>query len=365
MTKLDNMVRFIPSILRPDSNPNVRGLLSAWASGDDDIVVQIGATKDQIFIKNADGSFLDLLGSNVGVFRDPNFSLTDSTFRNLIPILSYKPKQVVNTIQLVLDVFFGVGNSDVFEVNPNEVVIRIPATIPGVRELKGAFHLNSYSGDVVSIDTTFNTITVDFEDTTQVIQIDEFANSLFGQNQDNATILSNTGGTTGVILQFSTTADLTVFNTTDKFNVAVPTYQGSFLPDTTAAFTLRSLRGTLGQTITAGDSFPILQMNDASNIPDTIGNIVLSFGIGIQEGPIQYFSRPNNTTLFIDPAFVFAFSHVVDEPINVALVPYQVPKTNGADYSIYLSNITSSVTLAQQLVRSIVAAGVVIRTILT
>ena len=364
MAKLDNMVRFIPDILKPNNNPNIRGLLTAWAEGDDDVVSQIDAAKDQVFIKNAAGSFLDLLGSNVGVFRNPEFTLSDDTFRNLIPILSYKPKQVINTIQLVLDVFFGVGNSSVFEVNPNEVVIRIPSTIPGVRGLKGAFHLNSYSGNIVSIDSIFNTITVDFEDSTQSIQIDEFANSLFGQNQDNATILSNTAGTTNVVLQFSTIADLTVFSTVDKFNIAVPDYKGSYIPDTTASFTLRSLRGPLGQTITAGQSFTILQMVDSSNIPDDVGDLILNFGTNTQEGPISYFSRPNNTTLFIDPAFVFVNDHAMNEPVNLALVPYQIPNIDGSDYSIYLSNTTSSVTLAQDIVKSIVAAGVVIRTIL-
>ena len=106
MAKLDNMVRFLPDVLRPTINPNTRGLLTAWASSDDTIVTQIDAAKDQIFVKNADFNFLDLLGSNVGVFRNPDFNLPDDTFRNLIPLLSYSPKQVKNTIQLVLDVFF-------------------------------------------------------------------------------------------------------------------------------------------------------------------------------------------------------------------------------------------------------------------
>lgn len=361
MAKLDNMVRFMPDVLEPNNNPNTRGLLSAWATEDDEVVAQIQAAKDQIYPITAEGKFLDLLGSNVGVFRNPDFKLVDSVFRQLIPALSFNPKQTRETIVEVLDIFFGVGNTLVFEVNPSEIVIQIPSTIPGQRNLAGAFHLNSYSGTVTTIDNVFKTITVDFDDSTQSIQVDELSNALFGQILENKTIISNTAGTTGVVLQFSAGDDLSVFSGTGDFIAAVLDYQGSYMHDPTSAFTLRSLRGKLNQTITAGQSFLFLQMVDSSQIPNETGKFILNYGTDTQEGPIDYFSRPNNSSIFIDSSFVFASNHVANEPINVAAVPTVAPNIDGTDYSIYLSDVVSSITLAQQIIRSIVAAGVVVR----
>lgn len=349
--------------MRPTINPNIRALLTAWAEGDDDVIAQISAAKDQLFVQTALSSFLDLLGSNVGVFRNPTFNLSDDTFRDLIPVLSYSPKQVKDTIIQILDIFFGTGNSSCKEINPNEIVIIIPSTIPGNKELRGSFHLTSYDGLVDSIDTTFNTITIDLNDTTQSLQFDELKNGTFGQNQDSATILSSASGTTNVLLQFATTADLTVFTAGNEFNMVAVGYQGSFLPDPNAAFTLRSLRGVLGQSITAGQSFSILQMTDASNIPDNVGSIIMNFGRNTQDGPIDYFSRPNNSALFIDPSFVFVNDHSSGEPVNLIEVPYVDPNVDGTDYSIYLANVTSSVVLAQQIIQTVVAAGVVVRVI--
>lgn len=363
MTKIENMVRFVPDVLKPTINPNVRALLTAWAEGDDDIVAQISAAKDQLFVQTALASFLNLLGSNVGVFRDPIFNLSDDTFRDLIPVLSYAPKQVKDTITQVLDIFFGVGNTICREINPNEIVIVIPSTIPGNKELRGSFHLTSYNGTVDSIDTVFNTITIDLGDTTQSLQVNELANSIFGQNQDSLTILSNTAGTTGVVLQFATTADLIVFTAGNEFNMVAVNYQGSFMADPNAAFTLRSLRGVLGQSITAGQSFSILQMTDASNIPDDVGSIIMNFGRTTEDGPVDYFSRPNNSALFIDPSYIFTSDHSSGEPVNLIEIPYVDPNIDGTDYPIYLANVTSSVVLAQSIIQSIVAAGVVVRVI--
>lgn len=337
----------------------------AWADGDDNVVAQIAAAKDQLFIQTAVSSFLDSLSSNVGVFRDPTFNLADDTFRNLVPVLSYSPKQVKDTIVQVLDIFFGAGNTICREINPNEIVVVIPPTIPGSRKLKGSFHLTSYNGAIDSIDTVLNIIIVDLYDSTQSLQVNELQSAIFGRNNDSVTILSNGGGTTGVELQFASTADLTIFTAGNEFNIAPIGYQGSFIADPNAAFTLRNLRGKVAQSITAGQSLLVLQMTDALSIPNDIGNVIMNFGKNTEEGPISYFSRPNDTSLFIDPSYVFQNDHSSGEPVNLIEIPYVDPNVDGTDYSIYLSDVTSSVLLAQNIIESIVAAGVVIRIIFT
>lgn len=170
MSKITSIKRFMPNLFRPDSNINIKALLEAIGGSDDDVVTQIANAKEQIFVISAVSSFLDTLGSNVGVERtsDPTeFYFTDNLFRQLIPLLSYHPKQIKETMQGILDAFFGVGHPDVgmYEINPSEVVVTMPATLPIIRdELIGTTHFHSHGGWITNIDNTAKTITVNFDD---------------------------------------------------------------------------------------------------------------------------------------------------------------------------------------------------------
>jgi len=363
MAKLSKMQRFLPGLYRPTTNVNIRGLLNAWATEDDLIVQAVTDAKEQIFVQTAQLNFLDSLGSNVGVFRPTDFNLADAQYRALIPILSFRPKQVITTIQKVLDVFFGVGNPTVqiSEINPNEIVIQIPSSVPALRRtLLGAQHFHALSGTITNVDNILKEITIDLEESTKVLKVDELDQGFIGQGNNSAAIISNTAGTTSVVLQFSALLDLSVF-TTARFTMTMTNYQGSFLHDPTAAFTTTKQRGVLGQTITKATLNPTVTMTDASGIPDAVGKVVFNFGKTTQEGPIDYFGRPNNTTLLIDPVFTFANTHSSGEPVNVVVAPVQSPNKDGRDFSIYLVGVTAARLLAQQIIRDLSAAGVIVR----
>jgi hypothetical protein len=102
-------------------------------------------------------------------------------------------------------------------------------------------------------------------------------------------------------------------------------------------------------------------MQDASMIPDAQGRLVFNLGHNNEEADIKYFGRPNNTTLLIDPLYNFVQNHAIGEGVNVIVKPYRVPRIDGSDYSIYLVGVVAARLLAQRIVESIVAAGVVIR----
>jgi hypothetical protein len=367
MAKLDKMIRFIPGLYNPDLNPNTRGLLYAWAEEDDNIVQQIQNAKEQIFIKTARLQYLDALGSNVGVFRPTEFNLADASFRNLIPALSFYPKQVVPTIIAILNVFYGENNPrvSVNEINPNEVVIQIPSSVPALRrDLRGSLHLHAYNGSIVSVDNILKEMVVDFNED-KVLQTDELAFATIGQGLNETVVLSNSAGTTGVVLQFPASADLSAYNIGENINGVINSYPGAFMPDPTSTFTTTRNRGVLGQDVNIGQIIPTLTMSDASGIPNTPGQVVFSFGRNNQEGPIEYFGRPNNTTLLLSPTYIFQKEHLTGEAINVTVLPYQNPDINGTDYSIYLVGVTAARLLAQQIVNSVTAAGVVIRWIVS
>lgn len=364
MAKLQNMSRFVPGFFKPTLNPNVRGLLYAWSSEDDRIVQAAQDAKEQLFVKYAQLQYLDALGSNVGVFRPSTFGLGDAQYRQLIPALSYYPKQVVPTISKVLEVFYGENNPRVFikEVNPNEIVIQIPSSVPALRRsVKGSLHFHNYSGVITAIDNIGKTMTVNLDGDTKNLKVDELSSAKIGQDSYSEIILSNTAGSTGVVFQFSIGANLSVFSL-GRYNIAnVKNYPGSFLPDPRRSFTATLQRGKLGQSITAGNIHPTLLMTDASNIPDSPGRIIFNLGRGNEEADVKYFGRPNNTTLLIDPSYNFSRDHSIGEMVNVIVKPYRNPNVDGTDYSTYLVGVTAARILAQQIVKSIVAAGVVIR----
>jgi len=357
------MQRFVPALYKPSVNVNIRGLLYAWAGEDDALVQAVQDAKEQIYVLTAQLRFLDALGANVGVFRPTVFNLTDTLFRRLIPALSFYPKQVIPTIKTVLDIFYEENNPKVkvHEINENQIEIQIPSSIPALRRgLRGAQHFHSYSGTIVSVDNVLKEIVIDLEDDTKVLKVDEVQDGLLGTPDAGDIILSNTAGTTGVTLQFGAASDLSAFVPTARFMMTNPRYPGSYIPDPSATFTLTKNRGRLGQVITSGDLVPNLTMQDASNIPDAPGRLCFNFGKPTEESLVRYLGRPNNTTLLLDPAYMFINDHAVGEWVNMVVVPYQKPNKNGTDYSVYLVGIEAARLLAQQIVESLVASGVVV-----
>jgi hypothetical protein len=370
MAKFDKMANFVPGLFNPYNNTYVRGLLYAWSSEDDKIIEAVKNAKEQLFVKYAQLRFLDSLGSNVGVFRPATVNLADAQYRELIPALSFRPKQVVSTIKKVLDVFFGQNNPRVFvkEVNPNEIFIQIPSSVPSLRrELRGSHHFRACSGVIQSIDLLNREMVVDFDAPfpydSKDYQEDELRDAEFGQgNLRRIKIMSNSSGRLGVILQFPLGIDVSVFTVGARFNIAnVPNYLGSFIPDLRRPYTVRSLRGTLGQNIVAGNIYTILTMSDASSVPDQPGRLIFNFGRSGEEADIKYFGRPNNTTLLIDPAYTFQKNHSIGDMVNVISKPYNKPSIEGDDFSVYLVGVTAARILAQRIVESVVAAGVVVR----
>lgn len=362
--KLVKMQRHVPSVFRPTANINVKGLLESWATEDDLVVAAIFDAKEQLYVTTAQLDYLDALANNVGVFRPQFFNLSDTLFRQLVPLLSYHPKQVVPTIYSVLEIFFGTANPDILvnEISPNELNIQIPSAIVSFRRgLKGSTHLHNYDGTITAIDnSTAKLITVDIAGDSKILELDELAGGYLGQGNESEEILTSTAGSTGVEFHFSQGADLTRF-ATGQFNATHPTYIGSYLPNPDALYTVTKLSGVLGENLSSGTSSPgLLVMTDASEIPDASGYISIDFGGQNEELGIAYYSRPNNGALSIDPAYTFLNDHIAGEMVNVVIRPYREPRVNGDDYSAYLADVLFARVLAQEIVESLVAAGVVI-----
>lgn len=105
-SKYDRLRTNIPAIYQAQVNRYISGLLKAWAEGDEGVAQAIAETKAQLFVATASGEYLDRLGSNVGVARPSSLGINDVNFRDLVPALSFAPKQLRDAIQKLLEIWY-------------------------------------------------------------------------------------------------------------------------------------------------------------------------------------------------------------------------------------------------------------------
>lgn len=592
MNKFERMLRALPSFYRAEVNTVIRGLLQSWAVGDDEINIQIQNTKDQLFVRTGEGRFLNALGSNVGVDRSPDLGIDDPDFQNLIPVLSFYPKQVRETIIALLDVFWGPlftrpnvnsGNTEnfdfgpettpagtatflknnrtvigvgtnftvsispgdyikptaasgyqyvkvarvlsatslelsvpwpndpaisttlkkapirnleymvdskvsktlrfkpyafdditditvqelvdfinsevehstlitaslfndpisgnklnlrtntpglqgsiqilggdandptrlnfdllihretkanVIEINPNEVIINIPSSVPVLRRtLRGSAHPKGTKTEIFSNEEVFDfsgsptsTLTIDVDGSPYTVTftnatdfqnpakvtaqevaavisdqldfLDAFAKSPFnykrvGLRTTNGSLeYQVTGGTANVILGFSTALQ-------QDPDLIIDGYPSSYVFDPTGqAFTVTGINSELTSTVSEGSVSSTISLADASDFPNAPGKFILNFGKSNQEGPISYNSRPNNATLLIDASYTFTKTHLSGSKVNFVEDQPTIPRVTGEDYPVYIVGTEQAREAAQNLIRKLIAAGVVVRFII-
>ena len=186
--KFSRMARTLPSLYKAETNTMIRGLLKSWGVSDDAVTVNITETKNQIFINKASGRFLNSLGENVGVPRVPELGIEDEDFRNLIPVLSFFPKQVKQTIISLLDVFWDPiftranvtsDNAETFNFGPVSTLTGNLTFRKGIKLVKGVgttFTTELQVGDFIkpaSFDgTTYTKISEIIDDENLILTLD-------------------------------------------------------------------------------------------------------------------------------------------------------------------------------------------------
>jgi hypothetical protein len=590
-SKFKRMIKTLPSFYKAEIATVIGGLLKSWAISDDNIEIQIKNTKDQIFVKEAEGRNLDRLGDNVGVNRSPELGIADSDYRKLVPVLSFFPKQVRKTIVALLDVFWGPGftrpninsgntgpfafgtatiiggtanfikdsttvrgtgsafltevqagqyikplgfdgttyakvssvidddtielslpwahdiaiNSDiatgaireleyevdsgritktlrfipnafsdltavtiselinfinndpehsphitasefldpilgskfnlrtntpglqgsiqilggdsntpmrfnfpldeqietrakVIEVNPNEIIIQIPSSVPVLRRgLKGSSHSKDTKAEIFSSDEIFDfaslgansTLEITIDGTAYVVNFnhaaqfndparvtsEEIADVINGQllflqafakshksvsalglrTTEGSSEYQVTGGTANSLLNFDTTLQQDL----DIIDVDFPS---SYIFDPVGQlFTVTRVNSNLSTQVDNGTVQSTITLDDASSFPNSPGKLLLNFGRSQQEGPISYTSRPNNSTLLIDASHIFQDTHTTGRQVNLISDSPTLPRLTGDDYAVYAVGTDEAREAAQELIKKLLAAGVVVR----
>jgi hypothetical protein len=164
-----------------------------------------------------------------------------------------------------------------------------------------------------------------------------------------------TGGTANAILGFDTTLQ-------QDPDIIIPTYPSAYIFDPSGQ--LFTVTGRVAETavqIDSGTISPTLSLDDSSQFPNQPGLFLINFGRGDQEGPIQYNSRPNNSTLLIDASYIFQQAHSNGSLVNFVDNNPTIPRVTGDDYAVYVTGTAQAREAAEALIRKLIASGVVIR----
>lgn len=130
----------------------------------------------------------------------------------------------------------------------------------------------------------------------------------------------------------------------------------------TNSFTVSRQNCKLQQSIDKGNIYTSVAVDDNSLFTSMSGELIFDFGLNSEEGPVKFRGIPNSNTILIDPGYVFKFDHDVNANINVISKnqPY-TPLKNGKDLAVYLTSPSSAREVVQMILESLAAAGVIIK----
>lgn len=187
----------------------------------------------------------------------------------------------------------------VYNINPNEILIEIPAVIPSLRRtLKGSHHFHATSAIEPQVPPSNGIWQGSF-----------------------------------------------IFNPNGQTN----------------NFTISGQVCQLQQVIAKGNIYTALAVNNNSSFLNGSGNLLLDFGRGTQEGPIRYRGIPSTSTILIDPGYVFKSDHAIGSNINVLHdTKSYSPNKDGRDLAVYLTSPAGARAVVQEILRSLAAAGIIV-----
>jgi hypothetical protein len=407
----------IPKVYNAEFNPVLSALLQAIAASDDELQQQIFNGKDQLFVRTATGTNLDIIGNSYGVDRPPTLGMSDNDFQELIPNLSLKPKQIKKAFYDTADVFWGplfsranITSLNVapFNVSPGDIInISIDnAPVQSVKVLTGDIAI---SGSATA--TEMVNILSKIKNSTTIVLTDPQSGF------ESLNIRTNTPGSVGNIEFFSSTmlsptkldfpvGSFDILNLAQRVSIynlnpneliielpaiipalrrtlkgshhfhtdstlaspvspADGTWVGSFFYNPSGSVDNFSLTGQnciLQQSVIKDNVYVSVAVNNTSKFLNPTGDLIFDFGMSTQEGPVKYRGIPNSNTLLIDPAYVFKFTHNIGSYINFISErkPY-IPRVNGNDYAVYLTSPSNSRAIVQSILLSLAAAGIIIK----
>jgi hypothetical protein len=407
--KFERYQKTLPSTYRVGTNPVITALIKTIADSDDVIIEQQQAVREQRYTISASGKYLEGLGSNVGVNRPTELGLIDDDYRRLIPVLSYRSKQIRKTFYDLLDIFWSplfsranvttqnvadfalnIGDEIKVKINDGETqVIKVRTSDLAVdgtaTAAEAATLLSRLKGATISIITDVTTgdkaINVRSDAVGPSGSVEFLASSGIGGAKLDFELKR--------ILIVDLDQRVSIYEIENReLLIEIPAilpvvkrslkgshhfhadstlegdFVGSFLfsPKGSKSFNVTRQRAQLQAEIQAGNVYTTLTVDDTSLFENTSGYLIFNFGKNTEEQPVKYIAVPNTNTILIDPSHKFENTHIVGSYVNVIINSLQplTPRISGDDYAIYMTSPAQSRVLVQELVKSLAAAGVII-----
>jgi len=140
---------------------------------------------------------------------------------------------------------------------------------------------------------------------------------------------------------------------------------GPMLWDTGAPFVLSSYIAKTTVDIKSGNIILNLQVDPANNIPIEQGFLIFDYGLETQEGPVRYLYKASDSTIVMDPAYVFQYNHSAgSNVVAIRRKGAQVLGGLGKEYAFYISDPSAAREVLKQLISSVKSVGVYLRYII-
>lgn len=414
--KLQKTYRSFPKVFKPQNNPVLNALIQGFSGEDAEILTQLENTKAQLFVRTAEGQYLNKLAASRGVARPTALGLTDTEFQNLIPNLSFKAKQIRRTFYDTMDVFWGplFSRANVAAVNAapynisagDEFKIAIDNGEPQTVKVLTSDVATPGSATITEIQTILNRIqgltTTIKDDPSTGFQyivcytntpgmkgaIDILSSSGFGSSKVNiivnkyelwqqaqrSIVYEIRPNELVIEIPAVVPALRRTLRGSHHFHAdatlegpvapAMGIWQGSFLFDPSgsqASFSTTSQAAEIQEVINKGSIYTKVTVDSTASFIAPEGYLIFGWGTNHQELPVKYRGIPNTNTVLLDPSYVFKFTHEVGTSINVlnSQLPFEGAK-DGSDLAIYLTSPSGARTIVQSLLRTLEAAGIII-----
>jgi hypothetical protein len=137
---------------------------------------------------------------------------------------------------------------------------------------------------------------------------------------------------------------------------------GPYVWDTNSAFVISSYKGKLVTDVKAGNVVLNLEIETPNNVPVEQGFLIFDYGLETQEGPVRYLYKASDSTLALDPAYVFQFNHPPGNNITaIRRRGAHVMSGLGKEYPLYVSDPGAARVILQDLIRGVKSVGVFLR----
>ncbi|HBI00291.1 MAG TPA: hypothetical protein DDY18_01560 [Flavobacterium sp.] len=134
--------------------------------------------------------------------------------------------------------------------------------------------------------------------------------------------------------------------------------EGPYAFDTSKGYLIGGEECNTLQEINSNSSM-IIQVDNASDIPDTPGELIFAFGTSNEEGPVPYIARPSAGTIVVDPSYRFENIHPSGTNISLVSQGYAFePDKDGTDFPFYITDIVSGRIYAEELINLVAATGI-------